>query len=565
MAWTTGRVLQDRNARLYLGGVLVSGFGDSAMSLAAGVWIKARTGSDALAGIVGAGMWLALLLGPVLGGVADRTDRRRLLVAVNLALAAVMAAVALGRLWMLFAGLALVGAGAVLAGAAEAALLPAAVPQGLRGDFNGLVRSVTEGMKLVAPPVGAALFTVLGGAAVALLNAGTFVAAALAFGLLRVNPGPPAPAAARTAPTTGNAGSTREPAPPVPAEAPAPRTTAPAPPTPKDAQAAGTAEPTPPTPEDVPTAREPTPPTPADARIGRTTTGAGTVRESAMRLLRRDRALRALVPAAAAALVASSLSSSATFAVLDEGLHRSPAFAGVLTPAQGLGSVACGLLAGTLLRRLGERGFAALGLALFAAGAAARVAPWTGVVVAGGVLIGLGLPAPLIAAVTAVQRAVPGRALGRAAATANTLMFAPTGPALLLGGAAVALLDYRVQIIAAAALGGLAGALLLRHRRRWAGAEHTAQPLVPEEADRAGAERTTQPLVPEEADRAGAERTTQPLVPEEVDGAGAERGRHSDPLLRGGRQDAANPPPGGPATGRPPPAAGTRRRRAGRR
>ncbi|GAA2337594.1 MFS transporter [Dactylosporangium salmoneum] len=451
MAWTTGRVLRDRNARLYLGGVLVSGFGDSAMSLAAGVWIKARTGSDALAGIVGAGMWLALLLGPVLGGVADRTDRRRLLVAVNLALAVVMAAVALGRLWVLFAGLALVGVGAVLSGAAAAALLPAAVPQGLRGDFNGLVRSVTEGMKLVAPPVGAALFTVLGGPAVALLNAGTFVAAALAFGLLRVNARP----AART---------------------------------------------------------------PGDA---------GTARESPLRLLRRDRALRALVPAAAAAMVASSLSSSATFAVLDKGLHRSPAFAGVLTPAQGLGSVACGLLAGTLLRRLGERGFAALGLALFAAGVAARVAPWTGVVVAGGVLIGLGLPAPLIAAVTAVQRAVPGRALGRAAATADTLMFAPTGPALLLGGAAVALLDYRVQTVAAAVLGGLAGALLLRHRRRWAGAEGAAQPLVPEEVDGAG--------LAQHAPAVGVvEEVGQP--PGEAAGERQVRPRHQDEPAVGGRR-----------------------------
>src|SRR6185312_7312824 len=93
----------------------------------------------------------------------------------------------------------------------------------------------------------------------------------------------------------------------------------------------------------------------------------------------------------------------------------------------------------------GARGFAALGLAVFAVGAAARAAPWTGVVLAGCVLNGLGLPAPLIAAVTVLQRAVPGPILGRAAATASTLMFAPAGPALLLGGAAVTVLDYRVQ------------------------------------------------------------------------------------------------------------------------
>ncbi|WP_432972174.1 MFS transporter [Dactylosporangium sp. CA-233914] len=374
MAWSTARVLGDPNARLYLAGVLVSGFGDSAFSLAAGVWVKTRTGSDALAGTVAAGMWLALLLGPPLGGVADRVDRRRLLVGVNLALAAVMAAAATGHVWLVFAALALVGAGAVLIGAAEAALLPAVVPAGLRGDFNGLTRTVTEGMKLVAPAVGASMFTWLGGPSVALLNAATFAAAAVAFARLR--PHPPRPEAAD----------------------PAPAATAPV--------------------------------------LG-------------------NRELRALILVAAAAMIASSLSSSATFALLDA-LHRPPAFAGVLTAAQGLGSVAGGLLAGTLMRRLGERGYSALGLLLFTAGALCRVTFWTWPAVAGSVLIGLGLPAPLIAAVTALQRLIPERLLGRAAATANSLMFAPTGPALLLGGAMAASLDYRVQTVAAAALAATA-------------------------------------------------------------------------------------------------------------
>jgi MFS family permease len=119
------------------------------------------------------------------------------------------------------------------------------------------------------------------------------------------------------------------------------------------------------------------------------------------------------------------------------------------------------------MRRLGERGYSARGLALFAVGAACRAAPWTWLVIAGCVLIGLGLPAPLIAAITAVQRVMPRERLGRAAATANSLMFAPTGPALLLGGAAVAILDYRVQTLAAAALTALAvGALLVSRGTR---------------------------------------------------------------------------------------------------
>jgi len=164
-------------------------------------------------------------------------------------------------------------------------------------------------------------------------------------------------------------------------------------------------------------------------------------------------------------MVAASLSSSAVFAMLDDGLHRPATFAGVLTPVQGLGSVAGGLAAGALLRRLGERGYSALGLAVFALGVLARSTPWTPVVLAGTLLVGLGLPGPLIAAVTAVQRLTPDHLLGRVAATASTAVFAPTGVALLLGSAAVAVADYRVQTVAAAVLAG-AAALTLHLRRR---------------------------------------------------------------------------------------------------
>ena len=83
-------MLRDRNAGLYLSGVIVSGFGDSAMSLAAGIWVRTLTGSNALAALVGFCMWLPAFAGPAIGTVADRVRRRTLLVAVNLTLAVVM-------------------------------------------------------------------------------------------------------------------------------------------------------------------------------------------------------------------------------------------------------------------------------------------------------------------------------------------------------------------------------------------------------------------------------------------------------------------------------------------
>jgi MFS family permease len=388
--WNTLKVLRDRNASLYLGAVVVSGFGDSAMLLAGGVWVKTLTGSSSLAALIGFCMWLPTFAGPAIGTVADRVNRRSLLVATNLALAVVMTAPLAVRsendVWLLFPVLALIGTGMVLTNAAETALMAAAVPDALRGDFNGLVRTAIESMKLIAPLIGAGLFTMSGGRAVALLDAVTFVLAAAVFRLIR---------ARETAPRR---------------------------------------------------------------RAGRSWT---TETAEGARYLWHHPVLRPLVVASGTVMVLSGLSNTATFALLDAGLHRSPAFAGVLTALQGLGSMIGGVAAGALMRRMPARTFSAAGLALFAVGMLARATPWLPVVLGGTLALGVGVPWPVIAALTAVQRKTPAELLGRVAATANTLMYAPTGLALLLGTGMVAGFDYRVQLLAAGLVGLVTAAVLV--------------------------------------------------------------------------------------------------------
>ncbi|MFF1267363.1 MFS transporter [Streptomyces anulatus] len=184
------RVLRDPTAGRYLAGVVVSGFGTSAMWLTAGIWVKSLTGSNSLAALTVCAMWAPVLAGPALGALADRMDRRTLLVRVNLAMACLLATLVLvdsGRtVWLVFVVLVLYGASGVLLDAAESALVAGTVPASLLADFNGLRMTANEGMKLVAPLAGAGLYARFGGPAVALLDAATCALAALIFARLPV-------------------------------------------------------------------------------------------------------------------------------------------------------------------------------------------------------------------------------------------------------------------------------------------------------------------------------------------------------------------------------------------
>ncbi|UPZ31984.1 MFS transporter [Streptomyces sp. LRE541] len=376
-AWAVVRVLRDRNAGLYLGGVVVSGFGSSAMWLVAGIWVKDLTGSDGLAALCVFALWAPTLIGPALGTLADRTRRRPLLVWTNLGLAALLlpllAVDSPGTLWVLFAVLLTYGAAGVVHDAAEAALVATAVDGQLLGDFNGLRMTAAEGMKLIAPLAGAGLYAAYGGARVALLDAVTFVLAAGLYTLLRVHEPPPRPA-------EGAAGWR-----------------------------------------------------------ARTAEGA--------RYLWGHAVLRPLVLAGGTTMLFAGVNGATVYAVA-EGLGHSPAYVGVLYVAQGAGSVVIGLVSGPLLRRLGERRFARYGIALTAVAVAARALPYDAVALASAVAVGVGLPCVLVAALTAVQRETPDALLGRTAATAGTLLFAPNAVGLALGAALVELVPYQPLLVA---------------------------------------------------------------------------------------------------------------------
>ncbi|MFG3035295.1 MFS transporter [Streptomyces sp. NPDC048330] len=187
--------------RWYLTGVVVSAFGTTAMWLVSGIWVKTLTGSDSLAALAAFALWAPVLLGPLLGTLADRTRRRPLLVALNAAMAVLLPLLlwveSADRVWLLFAVLVLYGAQGTVHEAAEQALVADVVDDGRLGAFNGWRMTAGESAKLIAPLVAAGLFARCGGGPVVLLDAASFAVAALVFALMPVREARPARPAAR--------------------------------------------------------------------------------------------------------------------------------------------------------------------------------------------------------------------------------------------------------------------------------------------------------------------------------------------------------------------------------
>lgn len=190
-------IFEQRNAMFYLVGLGVSLLGSNAMTLAAGIWVKSLTGSSAAAGLVSVCIYAPSLVGPLGGLVADRTRRRRLLIAINLIMALLMlpllAVHTADQVWLIDGAMFVYGAGLIVSGPAESALFAVMLPEAARRRFNGWRLSLQETGRLVAPLIGAGLFTVWGGGMVAALDAATFALAAVMTGLMRVVEPAPAP------------------------------------------------------------------------------------------------------------------------------------------------------------------------------------------------------------------------------------------------------------------------------------------------------------------------------------------------------------------------------------
>jgi Na+/melibiose symporter-like transporter len=193
------RVLARRDMRLYLLGHTLSVFCDAALWLALGIWAKELTGSSAAAGMVFFFLAAPQLVSPLFGMLVDRVRRRPLLIVANLATAVAVLPLLLvhdrGDVWILYAVTAAYGVSFTVLGAGGSALLATMLPADELADANGVMQTAREGLRLIAPLAGAALFTAAGGAVVALFDVATFVLAAALLAAMRVTEPRPEPCA----------------------------------------------------------------------------------------------------------------------------------------------------------------------------------------------------------------------------------------------------------------------------------------------------------------------------------------------------------------------------------
>jgi MFS family permease len=171
--------LRDPRFRRLLVGNSISSFGDSALYLSLGIWAKDLTGSNAAAGAIFLAQGLPYLLAPLAGQLVDRVERRPLLITTNAACA--IAVVSLltvhtrAELWVMYAVSFAYGLAGIIISAAGAGLLKDLLADDELATANAASTTISQGLRIISPLVGAALYAGFGGGSVAVLDATTFV------------------------------------------------------------------------------------------------------------------------------------------------------------------------------------------------------------------------------------------------------------------------------------------------------------------------------------------------------------------------------------------------------
>ena len=161
--------------------------------------------------------------------------------------------------------------------------------------------------------------------------------------------------------------------------------------------------------------------------------------------------LRQITAGTTVALLVTGFTETLIFTVIQQLGHK-PSFFGVLATLQGIGSIVGGLTAATVLRRFGDVRTVGIGVGLFGLCGILLAVPSLVVVTAGFVVAGLGVVWAIVAFNTSIQTRTPLAIQGRVDAACEVSLSVAQTVSIGTGAALSALVDYRILLVAMAAV-----------------------------------------------------------------------------------------------------------------
>jgi MFS family permease len=188
-----GPKLWNLNFSLLWNGQLVSALGDTVYAIALGFWVLAVTGSTALMGTLMAASSLPrILVSPFAGVVVDRSDRKSLLIIMDLIRGAVVVLVGVAALtgqikvWMVFACGVIISLGGAFFNPAVSSAIPDIADKRLIVQANSVFNMIYTGSGLLGNSTGGIIFKLLGAPFLFLFNGLSYLVSALTLCFIRI-------------------------------------------------------------------------------------------------------------------------------------------------------------------------------------------------------------------------------------------------------------------------------------------------------------------------------------------------------------------------------------------
>lgn len=161
--------------------------------------------------------------------------------------------------------------------------------------------------------------------------------------------------------------------------------------------------------------------------------------------------LRQMTTGATVALLVVGFAETLIFSVIAH-LGRPASFFGVLATVQGVGSIAGGVTAASLVRRVGEVRTLGIGLGLFGVGDLLLAVNSLPIVLVGFFVAGVGIVWAIVAFNTALQTRTPLVIQGRVSAAADISLSIAQTVSIATGAALSTVADYRILLVVMAAV-----------------------------------------------------------------------------------------------------------------